>query len=139
GKENDNETGTQDYGFRIYNPGLGRFLSVDPLTASYPWYSPYHFGGNSPIANIDLDGGEPKPAIRGNEEGQQTWTTEERHWAVGVPGAGGAIPYNKTTTWNWHQGGLEKFNGDNETTQPGWYTSEEYINELKSTYAGQAL
>ncbi len=36
GKENDNEvkgTGAQyDYGFRIYDPRLGRFLSVDPLT-----------------------------------------------------------------------------------------------------------
>src|SRR5690606_17962862 len=60
GKENDKETKTQDYGFRIYNPGLGKFLSVDPLHASYPWYSPYHFAGNSPILNIDLDGGEPR-------------------------------------------------------------------------------
>jgi RHS repeat-associated protein len=45
-----------DYGFRIYNPGIGRFLSVDPLTRSYPWYTPYQFAGNSPIANVDLDG-----------------------------------------------------------------------------------
>src|SRR5690606_15370078 len=46
GKEMDNETGTQDYGFRIYNPGLGRFLSVDPLTRTYPWYTPFQFAGN---------------------------------------------------------------------------------------------
>ena len=26
GKETDPETNTQDYGFRIYNPALGRFL-----------------------------------------------------------------------------------------------------------------
>src|SRR5690606_13468913 len=25
----------------------------------YPWYSPYHFGGNQPIVAIDLDGKEP--------------------------------------------------------------------------------
>jgi RHS repeat-associated protein len=31
GKETDSETGLQDYGFRIYNPSLGKFLSVDPL------------------------------------------------------------------------------------------------------------
>ena len=40
GKEMDNEVsgnGNQyDYGFRIYNPRLGKFLSVDPLTKSYP-------------------------------------------------------------------------------------------------------
>jgi RHS repeat-associated protein len=47
---------TYDYGFRIYNPSLGKFLSVDPLTASYPWYTPYQFAGNMPINCIDLDG-----------------------------------------------------------------------------------
>jgi RHS repeat-associated protein len=61
GKENDRETvstgeGTQDYGFRIYNPALGRFLSVDPLSQEYPWYTPYQFAGNKPIWAIDLDG-----------------------------------------------------------------------------------
>ena len=59
GKEQDKETTgttTYDYGFRIYNPALGRFLSVDPLTKSYPWYSPYQFAGNKPIIAIDLDG-----------------------------------------------------------------------------------
>ena len=45
-----------DYGFRIYNPAIGKFLSVDPLTSSYPWYTPYQFAGNSPIRAIDLDG-----------------------------------------------------------------------------------
>jgi hypothetical protein len=32
---------------------------VDPLTAEYPWYSPYQFAGNGPIANLDVDGKEP--------------------------------------------------------------------------------
>ncbi|MCZ8285181.1 MAG: RHS repeat-associated core domain-containing protein [Bacteroidia bacterium] len=61
GKENDPEGmggggSTYDYGFRIYNPNLGRFLSVDPLTDSYPWYTPYQFAGNKVIEAIDLDG-----------------------------------------------------------------------------------
>jgi RHS repeat-associated protein len=60
GKENDNEVkgngNQQDYGMRIYDPRLGRFLSVDPLQADYPYYSPYHFAGCSPILNVDLDG-----------------------------------------------------------------------------------
>ena len=49
-----------DYGFRIYNPGIGKFLSVDPLTKSYPWYTPYQFAGNKPIWAVDLDGLEEK-------------------------------------------------------------------------------
>jgi len=59
GKELDKEvaaTTTYDYGFRIYSPALGRFLSVDPLAKSYPWYTPYQFAGNKPINSIDVDG-----------------------------------------------------------------------------------
>lgn len=63
GKEKDasDEWGSMsyDYGFRIYNPIIGRFLSVDPLTKSYPWYTPYQFAGNTPIWANDLDGLEP--------------------------------------------------------------------------------
>jgi len=63
GKENDREvigtgSGTQDYGMRIYNPSLGRFLSVDPLTKSYPMLTPYQFASNTPIQATDLDGEE---------------------------------------------------------------------------------
>lgn len=61
GKENDNEvkwgTGNQqNYGMRIYDPRLGRFLSEDPITKDYPELTPYQFSSNSPIANIDIDG-----------------------------------------------------------------------------------
>lgn len=45
---------------RIYDPRLGKFLSVDPLTKEYPWYTPYQFAGNKPIQFIDLDGLEEK-------------------------------------------------------------------------------
>ena len=68
GKEKDNEVkgegDQQDYGMRIYDPRVGKFLSVDPLTKSYPWYTPYQFTGNSPVANIDLDGLEPTEAVK---------------------------------------------------------------------------
>lgn len=58
GKENDNETNTQDYGLRIYDPRIGRFLSVDPLEEEYPELTPYQFASNRPIDGIDLDGAE---------------------------------------------------------------------------------
>lgn len=60
GKENDNEVkgegNQQDYGMRIYDPRLGRFLSTDPLTKSYPYLTPYAFAENDVISSIDLDG-----------------------------------------------------------------------------------
>src|SRR5436190_22737868 len=60
GKENDSEVegeaNQQDYGMRIYDPRLGRFLSVDPLFKNFPWNSAYTFAENEPISNIDIDG-----------------------------------------------------------------------------------
>ena len=74
GKENDNELkgegNQQDYGMRIYDPRLGRFLSVDPITNKYPYYSPYQFAGNSPIKFIDLDGLEPEEPDQHEYEGK---------------------------------------------------------------------
>lgn len=49
---------TYDYGFRIYNPQIGRFLSIDPLSNKFPFYTPYQFAGNKPIVAVDLDGRE---------------------------------------------------------------------------------
>ena len=61
GKELDNESSVQyDYGFRIYNPRLGKFLSTDPLFKSYPELTPYQFASNCPIEAIDLDGLEAR-------------------------------------------------------------------------------
>jgi RHS repeat-associated protein len=62
GKENDNDvkgTGNQqDYGMRIYDPRVGRFLSVDPIAKEYPELTQFQFASNSPIENTDLDGEE---------------------------------------------------------------------------------
>jgi RHS repeat-associated protein len=62
GKENDNdvkgEGNQQDYGLRIYDPRINKFLSVDPLDKKFPYWSPYQFSGNNPIRFIDLDGAE---------------------------------------------------------------------------------
>jgi RHS repeat-associated protein len=62
-----------DYGFRIYNPVWGKFLSVDPLSPSYPWYTPYQFAGNSPIMFIDQDGLERVYAADGTFIHQYGW------------------------------------------------------------------
>jgi RHS repeat-associated protein len=61
GKERDDEGmggggSTYDYGFRIYNPQIARFLSVDPLTNNFPFYTPYQYASNTPVQAIDLDG-----------------------------------------------------------------------------------
>jgi RHS repeat-associated protein len=60
GKENDADVkgdGDQiDYGARVNDPRLGRFMSEDPLTKGYPELTPYQFASNTPIQAADLDG-----------------------------------------------------------------------------------
>ncbi|MGQ3015167.1 MAG: DUF6973 domain-containing protein [Flavobacteriales bacterium] len=45
-----------DYGFRVYDSRIARFLSVDPLFKDYPWNSSYAFAENDVIRAIDLEG-----------------------------------------------------------------------------------
>jgi hypothetical protein len=47
----------------VYDPRLGKFLSVDPLSKSYPWNSAYAFAENDVIRSVDLDGMERKVVI----------------------------------------------------------------------------
>lgn len=77
GKENDSEVkgsgNQQDYGMRIYDTRLGRFLSVDPLAKSFPWNSTYSFAENDVVRNIDLDGLERfNMIINDNSDGGKT-------------------------------------------------------------------
>ena len=60
GQEADNEifgeVANFGYEFRQYDSRLGRFWSVDPLAAKYPWNSTYAFAENSPIGYLELEG-----------------------------------------------------------------------------------
>jgi RHS repeat-associated protein len=60
GKERDDEVkgsgNSYDYGARIYDPRLGRWMSTDPAQQEYPFASPYNFVLNTPIQAIDPDG-----------------------------------------------------------------------------------
>ena len=45
-----------DFGARIYDPRVCRWLSRDPLEAKYPNLNPYNFVANTPLRAIDPDG-----------------------------------------------------------------------------------
>ncbi|MEO0894805.1 MAG: DUF6443 domain-containing protein [Bacteroidota bacterium] len=58
GKELQDEMdlGWYDYGFRMYNPALGRWNGVDVLAEKYINWSPYTYTLNNPLRFVDPDG-----------------------------------------------------------------------------------
>jgi RHS repeat-associated protein len=61
GKETDNEmhgaTGTSyDFGARMYDPRVARWLAIDPLALKYADLTPFQFVANSPLVLTDPDG-----------------------------------------------------------------------------------
>ncbi|MBF6654066.1 hypothetical protein C3B47_14515 [Flavobacterium columnare] len=60
GKEKDDELkgegNSLNYTFRMHDPRVGRFLSLDPLSAQYPHNSPFAFAENRVIDGTELEG-----------------------------------------------------------------------------------
>ena len=60
GQEKDDEIkgngNSINYKFRMHDPRVGRFFSVDPLARDYPWNSSYAFSENRVIDGVELEG-----------------------------------------------------------------------------------
>jgi RHS repeat-associated protein len=58
GKEKDKDFGdeVEDFGARLLNKKISRWMAVDPLAGKYPSLSPYNFVANNPLNAIDPDG-----------------------------------------------------------------------------------
>ena len=60
GMEMDNEMkgsgNSYDFGARMYDSRLGRWMATDPLSYVYSFSSPYNFASNTPIQAVDPDG-----------------------------------------------------------------------------------
>lgn len=124
GKENDKETyGTgnaYDFGARITDTRLGRFLSRDPLEGEYPWQSTYCFAANNPISLIDVNGegpdwgGPERPNSKGKSEGETTSTSY-------LPDCHACVSY-VNVDWVWHMG--------SENHEKGWYKQADYYDDI---------
>ncbi|GAA4459357.1 hypothetical protein GCM10023189_32960 [Nibrella saemangeumensis] len=78
------ETGWMDLQARMYDPVLGKFMTVDPVTDGQEEYSTYQYAHNNPITKNDPDGRYP--------DGPPTQVSSIAHAALDVagliPGAG---------------------------------------------------
>ena len=106
--------------FRQFDPRLGKWLSIDPLAAEFPWQSPYVALDNNPVLLIDPKGlsasgpggtciGCPESA----EEGQQ-------HYGLLSTGR-----MNAGTHFYYHKGG--------SMGKAGWYTETDYKDIVSRT------
>ncbi|WP_026977134.1 RHS repeat-associated core domain-containing protein [Flavobacterium tegetincola] len=82
GKEYQDELGlnTYAYGWREYDPAIGRFNRIDRFSEKYLDTSPYHYTKNNPVFYVDVKG-DSLAVFRPNgsfwkveDDGKETWS-----------------------------------------------------------------
>ncbi|NHN27954.1 hypothetical protein FIA58_019930 [Flavobacterium jejuense] len=154
GQEKDDELkgegNSLNYTFRMHDPRVGRFLSLDPVFREYPGISAYSFAANRPIDGIDLNGLSWTPVI--DKDGNVTgfkWVDDAPDpanqiykYAVYVNDPGTFNPENPTknrkqigtatiTTYGLTETDIKEFKGTSypadiknlPTSKPGMYTA----------------
>ncbi len=69
----DIEGSSFNYKYRMHDPRIGRFFAVDPMSNTYPFYSPYCFSGNRIIDAIELEGLQPGVLFSSADEAAENW------------------------------------------------------------------
>jgi len=85
GKEKDDEidgvTGSKlDFGARIYDSRIARFLSVDPRVKDFPFWSPYLYAANNPVRYVDVNGEGPGDRVKKAESYKGTKYKQQGEW-----------------------------------------------------------
>jgi RHS repeat-associated protein len=141
-----------DYGFRIYNPSIAKFLSVDPLTSDYAMLTPYQFASNRPIDGVDLDGKEYYYFMSSiNTTGQKTWTLVKTQDVIKMVAGVGDISmklskygitghfayYNSDCSWRLVPNYFTQFSLNNITDEQwqSFTTIDEIESKVKSNYS----
>jgi len=71
-----------NFTFRMYDPRIARFFTVDPLTKKYPHYTPYSFSGNKVVDHAELEGLEEINVINVWTDGYGVQQTKSSHTEI---------------------------------------------------------
>ena len=71
-----------DFGARLYDPALGRWLSQDPLAEKYQAHSPYLFCAGNPMRFVDPEGKviAVREFLEGNVMMEYHWQENDGEW-----------------------------------------------------------
>ncbi len=131
--ERDVETGFDYRGARFYDAEIGRFLSLDPLAATFPNISAYNYVFANPILLIDPTGRAPEETD--NQEGEELsgWTETNAWLATGFNGSIDEFTDYIETIFVDEQGNtiVETQDGSDEVFVIKNSNQEKFINELK--------
>lgn len=92
--------------FRMLDPRLGRWLSIDPMAAKFPWQSPYASMDNNPISITDIFGLEGTDWIKRAGSNQWEWHDHIDSQEAAITEFGNGTGYAKSgyTYEAWHNG-----------------------------------
>jgi RHS repeat-associated protein len=103
GKEHEDDLtgGDYDFGARIYDSRLARWLAVDPAFIEYRSWSPYCYTMNSPIYMSDHDGEKPRVEVIWSNDGKTVTINITNHLFV--------VGKRKNTPLNYTTEGINKY------------------------------
>ncbi|AEA42439.1 RHS repeat-associated core domain-containing protein [Fluviicola taffensis] len=107
GMEKDDEIkgegNSYDFGARMLDPRLGRWLTIDPSAVKYPANSPYHFALNSPLLFNDPNGKDAVITISEPDAfGVRTITLTSKVYITGIGKTNKEIKeFAKSLQFNW--------------------------------------
>lgn len=135
GMEKDNDIkgigNSLDFGARMYDSRIGKFLSLDPLAKQFSWNSPYSFAENDVIRAVD-ENGEKRLIIHEYTDSRTGKTFKTMNTAEGLmlvirperqTNMFGGVSTSYTEYYDWH---------DYTTTYSYSYDSKTQISTLKS-------